>query len=85
MTVKEEAEEAKTEKNTKKSTKKDTTGKKTLIELVDESGVSLTSIVMDLSMNGLSDQYDEEVALKKAGMPIVPSITETEFKKIIGD
>ena len=54
MTVKEEAEEAKTEKNTKKSTKKDTTGKKTLIELVDESGVSLTSIVMDLSMNGLS-------------------------------
>ena len=36
-------------------------------------------------MNGLSNQYDEEVALKKAGMPIVPSITETEFKKIIGD
>lgn len=85
MTVKEEAEEAKTEKNTKKSAKNDAKDKKILIDLVEKSSVPLISIVMDLSREGLIDQYDEEVTLKNAGIPIVPSITEDEFKKIIGD
>lgn len=77
-------DEKTTDKDTKKSTKK--AEKKTLVELVESlTDVSLTSIVMDLSQNGLLDQYREELSLKEQGIPIIPSITEAEFKKIIGD
>ncbi|WP_405286359.1 hypothetical protein [Methanobrevibacter sp.] len=78
-------DEKNTDKNTKKSTKKNTESKKTLVELVEESEVSIISIIMDLSQNGLLDQYREELSLKEQGIPIIPSITEAEFKKIIGD
>ena len=74
-----------TDEDTKKTTKKKTEPKKTLIELVEQSEVSLTSIIMDLSQNGLLDQYREETIQKEQGIPIIPSITEAEFKKIIGD
>lgn len=74
-----------TDEDTKKTTKKKTEPKKTLIELVEQSEVSLTSIIMDLSQNGLLDQYREELIQKEQGIPIIPSITEAEFKKIIGD
>ena len=78
-------DEKNTDKNTKKSTKKNTESKKTLVELVEKSEVSIISIIMDLSQNGLLDQYREELSLKEQGIPIIPSITEAEFKKIIGD
>lgn len=74
-----------TDEDTKKTTKKKTEPKKTLIELVGQSEVSLTSIIMDLSQNGLLDQYREELIQKEQGIPIIPSVTEAEFKKIIGD
>ncbi len=77
-------EDEKTNKtNAKSSTKKDV--KKTLVDLVEESSVGFMSIIMDLSQNGLLDQYREELSLKEQGIPIIPSITEAEFKKIIGD
>ena len=78
-------DEKNTDKNTKKSTKKNTESKNTLVELVEASEVSIISIIMDLSQNGLLDQYREELSLKEQGIPIIPSITEAEFKKIIGD
>lgn len=81
--TKEETEN--TDENTKKTTKKKTEPQKTLIELVEESEVSLMSIIMDLSQNGLLNQYREEQIQKEQGIPIIPSITEAEFKKIIGD
>lgn len=81
--TKEETEN--TDENTKKSTKKNTGPKKVLIDLVEESEVPLMSIIMDLSQNGLVDQYRDEIIQKEKGIPIIPSITEAEFKKIIGD
>lgn len=88
MTVKEEStpEVEKTDKNTKKNTTKKNKGQKlVLIDLVEQSGVDEISLIMDLSKNGLLDQYHDEIRLKKLGVPIKPSITENEFKKIIGD
>lgn len=73
----------KNEKTTKKTPKN--TDKKILVDLVEASDVRLTSIIMDLSKNGLIDQYYDEVGKKRKGIPIVPSISEAEFKKIIGD
>ena len=73
------------DKTTKKDspTKKET--KKTLIELVEEANVSFMSIIMDLSQNGLLQQYRDELTQKEKGITIIPSMTEAEFKKIIGD
>ncbi|MBQ2654304.1 MAG: hypothetical protein IJF83_12155 [Methanobrevibacter sp.] len=77
-------EDEKTNKTNKKpSTKKET--KKTLIELVEASSVDFISIIMDLSQNGLLNQYRDEVTQKEQGITIIPSMTEAEFKKIIGD
>ncbi|MBQ6220027.1 MAG: hypothetical protein IJH63_00345 [Methanobrevibacter sp.] len=73
----------KNEKTTKKTTKN--ADKKILVDLVQASDVRLTSIIMDLSKHGLIDQYYEELANKQKGLPNTPSITEAEFKKIIGD
>lgn len=88
MTVKEEStpEVEKTDKNTKKSTtKKQSQKKQVLIDLVEQSSVDKISIIMDLSKNDLLKQYHDEIRLKNLGVPIEPSITENEFKKIIGD
>ena len=75
----------KSSKTDDKSAKKESKDKKTLVDLVEASDISEISIIMDLSMAGLLDQYYEEINLKKQGMPIIPSLTEAEFKKIIGD
>lgn len=88
MTVKEEStpKVEKTDKNTKKTTaKKQSSKKKVLIDLVEQSGVDEISIIMDLSKHELLEQYHDEIRLKNLGVPIKPSITENEFKKIIGD
>lgn len=80
MVEKEEPIE-KTKKKTKKS--KPVEVKKTLVELVEASNLNFTSIVMDLSEKNLLEQYREELEAKKQGIPIIPSLTEKEFKKII--
>lgn len=80
MVEKEEPIE-KTKKKTKKS--KPVEVKKTLVELVEVSNLNFTSIVMDLSEKNLLEQYREELEAKKQGIPIIPSLTEKEFKKII--
>ena len=59
--------------------------KRTLIDLVESSNLSNTDIVMTLSENNLLTQYREELEAKILGIPIVPSLTEDEFKKIIGE
>lgn len=82
MTTQEEPTE-KTKKKSKKS--KPVKVKKTLVDLVEASNLPSTSIVMDLSENNLLEQYRSEVEAKELGIPIVPSLTEDEFKKIIGD
>ncbi len=78
-------EDEKTNKTNKKPSTKKEADKKTLIELVEASSVDFISIIMDLSQNGLLNQYRDEITQKEQGIPIIPSITEAEFKKIIGD
>ena len=73
------------DKTTKKDAPTKKEDKKTLIELVEESNAGFISIIMDLSQNGLLDQYRDELTQKEKGIAIIPSITEAEFKKIIGD
>lgn len=85
MASKKEEPVEKAPQNDAKSTKKQNKDKKTLVDLVQASDINKASIVMDLSMNGLLDQYREELNLKKQGVPITPSLTEDEFKKIIGE
>ena len=85
MTTKKEEEAIeKNTKKTKKTSKKDEE-KKTLVELVESSNVKFTSIVMDLAEHDLLNQYREELEAQEKGITIIPSITEAEFKKIIGD
>lgn len=84
MTSKKESEEINETENTKKATKPKGE-KKTLIELVENSSVNIISIIMDLSKNGLLDQYYDEQDKKRLGLPIEASLTENEFNKIIGD
>ena len=85
MASKKEEPVEKAPQNDAKSTKKQNKDKKTLVDLVQASDINKASIVMDLSMNGLLDQYREELNLKKQGVLITPSLTEDEFKKIIGE
>ena len=58
---------------------------KVLFDLVQASNKDILSITMDLSKHELLDQYYYERKLKQKGIPLNPSITEAEFKKIIGD
>lgn len=39
---------------------------------------------MDLSRTGLDTQLEEEVQLRRLGKTIEPTITKSEFNKIIG-
>lgn len=68
-----------------KTKKKETSEKKlTLVELVDNSDVHYPLIIMNLSRAGLLQQYEEE---KEAfgKFDITPSMTQTEFNKIMED
>lgn len=58
---------------------------KVLYDLVKASDVGFLSIIMDLSKNGLLNQYYTEEKQREKGIPLIPTITEAEFKKIIGD
>ena len=58
---------------------------RTLIELVKESGIRRKDIIVRLANNGYLGQFYEEEEKKRIGYPIKPTISEQEFKKIIGE
>lgn len=76
MTAKKEVKKEETE------VKKKNSEKKILAELVLNSDVPFTKIVLELSRKGLLKQFEEEVVVYgKADLK--PSITEDEFNKIL--
>ena len=72
------------EKKKKKQSKESKKELKTLYELVNDSEIDMTHIVIKLSMNGYLKQYEEEKEKIKQRNYVEPTITESEFKKIIG-
>lgn len=78
-------EETKTEtKPSSKKTNKPKEELKTLIELANNSDIDRFTLIIRLNKNGYLNQfYDEELKFTD-GIYIKPSITESEFKKIIG-
>lgn len=80
-------------KSSKKSSKKSKVKKKKeinvrpkpLIELVEESGIRRKDIIVRLAKNGYLGQFYEEEGKRLIGYPIEPTISEEEFKKIIGE
>lgn len=65
-----------------KTKKKSTSDEKfTLVELVASSDVHYPRIIMNLSKEGLLQQFEEELAVYGIE-DIEPSLTEAEFKKI---
>jgi hypothetical protein len=56
--------------------------KKTLKELVEESTVHYPKIILMLSANNLLKQYEYELHTNEY---VKPTMTESEFKKIIGE
>lgn len=53
-----------------------------LSELVDESEVPFTQIILYLANEGLYEQYFDELQLRKK-YPLEPSITEEDFNNIV--
>lgn len=72
--------ETKEDKSKKESSKE----KECLIDLVTESSTPFYRIMMDLSRTGLDTQLEEEARLRRLGQSIEPTITKSEFNKIIG-
>jgi hypothetical protein len=64
-----------------KTKKKETSEKFTLVELVASSDVPYPRIIMNLSKEGLLQQFEKEVSVY-GKEDITPSITKAEFKKI---
>lgn len=65
-----------------KTKKKETSDEKfTLVELVASSDVHYPRIIMNLSKEGLLEQFEKELAVF-GKEDITPSMTEAEFKKI---
>lgn len=65
-----------------KTKKKETSDEKfTLVELVESSDVHYPRIIMNLSKEGLLQQFEEEVSVY-GKEDIEPSLTKAEFKKI---
>lgn len=58
--------------------------KQLLIDLVNESNLKLSFIVYRLTEAGLYKQYEYEKRNYKK-LDLQPTITESEFKKIIGE
>ena len=85
MAAKTEETTEKVEKNAKNKKTTTKADKLVLVDLVEASNVRLTSIIMYLSREGLLNQYYDELDKKRKGIPIIPTLTEAEFKKIIGD
>lgn len=55
---------------------------KVLSELVEQSNVPFTTIVLYLANEGLLEQYYDELELRKQYV-LEPTITEEEFNKIV--
>lgn len=53
-----------------------------LSELVEESSVPFTQIILYLANEGLYEQYYNELELRKK-YPLEPSITEDDFNNIV--
>ena len=88
MTKKKEETEEVPENQTPKKTSpkgKSKEEKKTLLELVKSSKKSDTLIIMELSRNGYLTQFYTEEKRVLNGLEVEPTMTESEFKKIIGD
>lgn len=65
-----------------KTKKKETSDEKfTLVELVTSSDVHYPRIIMNLSKEGLLQQFEHELSVY-GKEDIEPSLTEAEFKKI---
>ena len=65
-----------------KTKKKETSDEKfTLVELVASSDIHYPRIIMNLSKEGLLQQYEEELSVY-GKEDITPSLTLAEFKKI---
>lgn len=56
--------------------------KKTLKELVEESNIHYPKIILMLSANNLLKQYEYELHTNEY---VKPSMTESEFNKLIGE
>ena len=82
---------SRTKKEVKKeevSTKKESDSHlplRTLIDLVNESGIRRKEIIVILADNGYLGQFYEEEEKRRIGYPIKPTINENDFKKIIGE
>jgi len=55
---------------------------KVLSELVEQSDIPFTTIVLYLANEGLLEQYYDELELRKQYV-LEPTITEEEFNKIV--
>lgn len=69
---------------TKKSKKTKSEEKFTLLELVEKSELHYPLIIMNLSREGLLEQYENELEANGV-LDIEPSMTEAEFNKIMED
>ena len=58
---------------------------KALIDLVTESNLRRKDIIVLLGKNGYLGQFYEEEDKRLNGLYVEPTITEQEFKKIIGE
>lgn len=74
---KEKKEEAK--KKAPKNEKKEA-----LIDLVESAPLPLFVIIMDLSRVGLDKELEKQIELRRKGLKIPKTLTQTEFNKIIG-
>lgn len=84
-TSKQKKEDVKKEKKKIESEDYSNLPLKTLIDLVNESGIRRKEIIVLLADNGYLGQFYEEEDKRKIGYPVKPTITEKEFKKIIGE
>lgn len=71
---------SKTKKETKPTEKEE---KQALIDLVFSSPVKYSQIIMNLSREGLLPQLEEEKVKYRNGERIEPTLTLSEFNKIV--
>lgn len=74
-----------TKNKKEKKAKKKIERKQVLLDLVLQSDKPIFVLMMDLSRVGLDKQLEEEIAMRKRGITISRTITESEFKKIVGE
>ena len=78
-----EVEETKKKNNATKPKKEKNVELYTLIDLVDKFKTEDNEIVIKLAKNGYYNRYNREKELHDSGYTIAPTMSITEFKKII--